>query len=121
MYKALDAAWGHQERSWDDIASRALRTAMAFQIMTAVGAGERDPERLKLAALHADHHRDLVASRLRSRTRRRPAAKTAVLATLKTDEALWGSFAVTAGVQIAPTILVRLVPGTATDLACGTF
>ena len=32
MYKALDAAWGdQQQRSWDDIAARARRTAMAFQ------------------------------------------------------------------------------------------
>jgi hypothetical protein len=37
----------------DDIAGRALRTAMAFQIMTAVGVGERDPEQLKIAALNA--------------------------------------------------------------------
>ena len=94
MTDALDAAWGDRRRSWDDIASRAPRTAMAFQIMTAVGAGERDPERLKLAALNAtagrtldcngskyaqplSHHRDLLASRLRSRTRRWPAAKRA--------------------------------------------
>jgi hypothetical protein len=37
MYGALDAAWGdQQQRSWDDIAARARRTAMAFQIMMAV-------------------------------------------------------------------------------------
>jgi hypothetical protein len=53
MYGALDAAWDQQQRSWDDIAARARRTAMAFQIMTGVSAGERDPERLKLAALNA--------------------------------------------------------------------
>jgi hypothetical protein len=53
MYGALDAAWGdQQQRSWDDIAARARRTAMAFQIMMAVRAGERDPEELKLAALN---------------------------------------------------------------------
>ena len=60
MYKALDAAWGdQQQRSWDDIAARARRTAMAFQIMMAVSAGERDPEQLKLAALIATAGRTL--------------------------------------------------------------
>ena len=49
MTDALNAAWGDHP-SGDDIASRAMRTAMAFQIMTAVSAGERDPERLKLLA-----------------------------------------------------------------------
>jgi hypothetical protein len=53
MTDALDAAWRDQQRASDDIAGRAMRTAMAFQIMTAVSAGERDPERLKLAALSA--------------------------------------------------------------------
>jgi hypothetical protein len=52
MSDALAAA-SRGQRSGDDIASRALRTAMAFQIMTAVSAGERDPEQLKLAALNA--------------------------------------------------------------------
>jgi hypothetical protein len=51
MTDALDAAWG-DHRSGDAIASRAMRTAMASQIMKAVDAGERDPERLKLAALN---------------------------------------------------------------------
>jgi hypothetical protein len=51
MTDALDAAWG-DHRSGDDIASRAMRTAMASQIMKAVDAGERDPARLKLAALN---------------------------------------------------------------------
>ena len=59
MYGALDAAWDQQQRSWDDIAARARRTALAFQIMTAVSAGERDPERLKLAALNATAGRTL--------------------------------------------------------------
>ena len=58
MYQALDAAWDQQQRSWDDIAARARRTAMAFQIM-AVSAGERDPEQLKLAALNATAGRTL--------------------------------------------------------------
>ena len=52
IVRALDAAWGDQ-RLPDDNNGRALRTAMASQIMTAVGEGERDPERLKLAALNA--------------------------------------------------------------------
>lgn len=55
---ALDAAWGDQ-RLPDDIAGRAQRTAMTFQIMAAVGEGERDPERLKLAALNATAGRSL--------------------------------------------------------------
>jgi len=55
---ALDAAWGDQ-RLPDEIAGKALRTAMAFQIMTAVGAGERDPGRLKRAALDATAGRTL--------------------------------------------------------------
>jgi hypothetical protein len=60
MYGALDAAWGdEQQRSWDDIATRARRTAMAFQIMMAVSAGERDLEQLKLAALNAIAGRSL--------------------------------------------------------------
>jgi hypothetical protein len=60
MYGALDAAWGDKrQRSWDDIAARARRTAMAFQIMMAVSAGERDPEQLKLAALNATAGRTL--------------------------------------------------------------
>ena len=41
------------------MAGRAMRTAMAFQIMAAVSAGERDPERLKLAALNATAGRTL--------------------------------------------------------------
>jgi hypothetical protein len=37
MYIALDAAWSDQQRySEDDIAGRAMRKAMAFQIMMAV-------------------------------------------------------------------------------------
>ena len=60
MGEALDAAWSDQQRYFsDDITSRALRTAMAFQIMTAVGSGERDPEQLKLAALIATAGRSL--------------------------------------------------------------
>jgi len=59
MYQALDAAWDQQQRSWDDIAARARRTAMAFQIMAAVRAGERDPEHLKLAGLNATAGRTL--------------------------------------------------------------
>ena len=52
ILRALNAACGDQ-RLPDDNNGRALRTAMASQIMTAVGEGERDPERLKLAALNA--------------------------------------------------------------------
>ena len=53
MYVALDAAWTQQQRyCGDDIAGRAMRTAMAFQIMKAVSEGERDPEQLKLAAMN---------------------------------------------------------------------
>ena len=59
MHNALDAAWDQQQRSWDDIAARARRTAMAFQIMMAVSAGERDPEQLQLAALNATAGRTL--------------------------------------------------------------
>jgi hypothetical protein len=58
MNDALDAAL-RDKHSGDDIAGRAMRTAMAFQIMTTVGAGERDPERLKLAALNATAGRTL--------------------------------------------------------------
>jgi hypothetical protein len=50
MNDALDAAL-RDKHSGDDIAGRATRTAMAFQIITTVGAGERNPERLKLAAV----------------------------------------------------------------------
>jgi len=46
----LDAA-SIGRRPADDIGGRAMRTAMAFQILTAVGEGECDPERLTLAAL----------------------------------------------------------------------
>lgn len=54
MYVALDAAWSEQQRYCeDDMAGRALRTAMAFQIMMAVSEGERDPARLTRAALNA--------------------------------------------------------------------
>jgi hypothetical protein len=58
MTGALDVA-SRNQRSGDDIAGRAMRKAMAFQIMTAVGAGERDPERLRLAALNATASRTL--------------------------------------------------------------
>jgi hypothetical protein len=58
MTDVLDAA-SRDRRPEDDIAGRALRTAMAFQIMTAVGSGERDPERLKLAAFNATAGRSL--------------------------------------------------------------
>ena len=50
MIRVLDAA-SIDGRPDDNIGGRAMRTAMAFQILTAVGAGERDPERLTLAAL----------------------------------------------------------------------
>jgi hypothetical protein len=60
--RALDAAWGDQ-RLPDDAAGRAQRTAMTFQIMTAVGGGERDPERLKLAALNATAGRSIPIDR----------------------------------------------------------
>ena len=39
--------------------ARGTRTAMAFQIMSAVSAGERDPERLRLVALNATAGRSL--------------------------------------------------------------
>ena len=58
MSDALAAA-ARDRRSSDDIAGRALRTAMAFQIMSAVSAGERDPERLRLVALNATAGRSL--------------------------------------------------------------
>ena len=45
ILRALNAACGDQ-RLPDDNGGRALRTAMASQIKTAVGEGERDPERL---------------------------------------------------------------------------
>jgi hypothetical protein len=53
------AAASRDRLSGDDMAGRAMRTAMAFQIMAAVSAGERDPERLKLAALNATAGRTL--------------------------------------------------------------
>ena len=54
MCIALDLAWSDQQRyCGDDMAGRALRTAMAFQIMMAVSEGERDPARLTRAALNA--------------------------------------------------------------------
>ena len=59
MGKALRAALGDQQYSWDDIAFRSLRKAMALQIITAVVAGERDPERLKHAALSTAAARSL--------------------------------------------------------------
>ena len=60
MTDALDAAKASSnQRYGDDIAGRAMRTAMAFQIMTAVSAGDRDPEQLKLAALNATAGRTL--------------------------------------------------------------
>jgi hypothetical protein len=52
LMSAALAAASRDRHFPDDIAGRALRTAMAFQIMTAVRAGERDPERLRLAALN---------------------------------------------------------------------
>jgi hypothetical protein len=58
MSSALAAA-SRDRHSSDDIAGRALRTAMAFQIMAAVSAGERDPEQLKLAAFNATAGRTL--------------------------------------------------------------
>ena len=60
MCDALDAAKASSNRHYgDDIDGRSLRTAMAFQIMTAVSAGERDPEQLRLAALNATTGRTL--------------------------------------------------------------
>ena len=50
MTDVLDAA-SLGRRPGDEIGGRAMRTAMAFQILTAVGEGERDPQRLTLAAL----------------------------------------------------------------------
>ena len=51
MTDALDAAWVSQ-RSHHDPDEDGLLAAMAEQIMTAVSTGERDPERLRLAALN---------------------------------------------------------------------
>jgi hypothetical protein len=51
MSKVLRAAT--RDRASDELANERLRTAMAFAIMTAISAGERDPERLRLAALAA--------------------------------------------------------------------
>ena len=60
MYIALDAAWSDQQHyCGNDIAGRAMRTAMAFRIMMAVSGGERDPARLTLAALDATAGRTL--------------------------------------------------------------
>jgi hypothetical protein len=59
MTDALDAAWGDQPYP-NGIGAQARRTAMAFQIMLAVGAGDRDLERLKLAALNATADRSLL-------------------------------------------------------------
>jgi hypothetical protein len=53
MGKTLRAALSDRQYSWDDIAFRSLRKAMALRIITAVVAGERDLERLKGAALSA--------------------------------------------------------------------
>ena len=50
MTDALDAAWLSQ-RSHHEPDEQPLLAAMAGQIMTAVSEGERDPERLRLAAL----------------------------------------------------------------------
>jgi hypothetical protein len=58
MTGALDAAWGDQPHP-NGIDAQARRTAMAFQIMIAVAAGDRDPERLKIAALNAAAGRSL--------------------------------------------------------------
>jgi hypothetical protein len=49
---ALDAACGNRPYL-NGIDGRGQRPAMAFQIMLAVAAGERNPKRLKLAALNA--------------------------------------------------------------------
>jgi hypothetical protein len=57
MTSALDPAWG--DRRSHGIDDLGLRTAMAFQIMTAVAGGDRDPERLKLAVLNATAGRSL--------------------------------------------------------------
>jgi hypothetical protein len=51
MMDALDAAWVSQ-RSHHEPNEDALLAAMAMEIMTAVSTGERDPERLRLAALN---------------------------------------------------------------------
>ena len=60
MTDPLDGAKASSNQHYvDGIAGRAMRTAMAFQIMTAVGVGERDPERLRLAALNATAGRTL--------------------------------------------------------------
>jgi hypothetical protein len=50
MQDALGAAWVNQ-RTHHDPDKDGLMAAMAEQIMTAVSTGERDPERLRLAAL----------------------------------------------------------------------
>jgi hypothetical protein len=58
MTVALNAAWLSQ-RSHHDPDEQPQLATMAGQIMTAVSGGERDPERLRLAAL------DTVISRSR--------------------------------------------------------
>jgi hypothetical protein len=50
---ALGAATTAHEVVKDDIAARAERTLMVRRLMAAADSGERDPERLKLAALGA--------------------------------------------------------------------
>jgi hypothetical protein len=52
MTDALGAAWA-STRSHHEPDEDALLAAMAKEIMTAVSAGERDPGRLKFAALDA--------------------------------------------------------------------
>jgi hypothetical protein len=59
MFDAIDAARKDQQPCGDGIADRERGTAMAFQIMEAISAGERDPERLKFAALNATAGRSL--------------------------------------------------------------
>jgi hypothetical protein len=56
MTDALSAAWVAQ-RSHREPDEHQLRAAMAIQIMTAVSRGERDPGRLKFAALDAVNSR----------------------------------------------------------------
>ena len=50
MTVALNAAWLSQ-RSYHEPDEQPRLAAMARQIMTAVSEGQRDPERLRLAAL----------------------------------------------------------------------
>ncbi len=59
FFDAIDATRNDQQPFGNGIAGRERGTAMDFQIVDAISAGERDPERLKLAAVNAKAGRRL--------------------------------------------------------------